>query len=93
MKYSEKTEFITERLGVSLLNFEGGLGVPLLNFVGDPGVPLLNFELGPGVLVPRLHHPRNNERAKQGCAKYMGRRTFVSRRQYFYGAIYTKDSK
>ena len=33
----------------------------------------------------------NNERAKRWCAKYMDRRIFLSRRQYFYEAIYTKD--
>ena len=35
----------------------------------------------------------NNERAERLCAKYMGRRSFVLRRQYFYGAVYTKYSE
>ena len=34
----------------------------------------------------------DNERAKGWIAKYMGWSTFVLRRQYFYGAIYTKAS-
>ena len=33
----------------------------------------------------------NNKYTKRWYAKYMVRRTFVLRRQYFYGAIYTKD--
>ena len=57
---------------VPLLKFEGGPVVPLLNFEEGLGVPLLNFEgfpgpeskgpevLGPGVLVPLLHHAKNN---------------------------------
>ena len=67
MKYYEKNEFIKEKSGVPLLNFEGGPGVPLLNFRWS-WVPLLNFEgvpvsrfrfpgfRGPGVLVLLLHH-------------------------------------
>ena len=35
----------------------------------------------------------NNECAKRWCAKYMSRKTFILRRKYFYGAIYTKDSR
>ena len=49
MKYSEKKKkIIEERLGVPLLNFEGGPGVPFSNFEGDPGVPILNFRGVPG---------------------------------------------
>ena len=44
MKCSEKNEFIKERSGGPLLNFEGAPGVILLNFEGGPGVPPLNFE-------------------------------------------------
>ena len=44
----KKKKFIKERLGVPLLNFEGGPGVPLSNFEGDPGVPFLNLRGGPG---------------------------------------------
>ena len=41
MKYFEKNEFIKEKWGGRLLNFEG-----------SPGVPLLNFEGGPSFQVP-----------------------------------------
>ena len=34
----------------------------------------------------------NNERAKQWCTKCLGRTTFLLTKQYFFTAIYTKDS-
>ena len=52
IKYSENNEFIEERWGVPLLNFEVGPGILLLNFKGGPGIPLLNFR---GVPVPLLN--------------------------------------
>ena len=54
IKYSENNEFIKERWGVPLLNFEEGPGILFLNFEGGPGVPLLNFRVvsGPGSRCP-----------------------------------------
>ena len=49
MKCSEKNEFIKERWGVPLLNFEGGPGIPLLNL---RGVLDLTFKLWGGSRVP-----------------------------------------
>ena len=54
MKCSEKNEFIKERWGVPLLNFEGGPGVPLLNLRGvlDLTFKLLGGSWVPGPRVP-----------------------------------------
>ena len=54
MKYFEKNEFIKEKWGGPILNFEGSPGVPLLNFEGVP----VSRSLGPvpGVLVQLLRH-------------------------------------